>query len=340
MEHKHAVKIIFIVLRLSYLQAQLPIEVRIRNEAGDLKLSDDVHQLCIEPNDNEVISVATEALTLGEVNITVEATIKNSDNCASVSEGEGFKDALVKPLRVKAEGVPVEKVESDFKCFGDGEEAFSLSPLETPKDMVEDSERAWVYLTGDIMGPALENVGNLVRLPTGCGEQNMVGLVPNIYLLQYLEGTGQKNEELEEKAKEYMRIGYKRQAKYNHANGAYSIWGDKGDKDGSSWLTAFVVKSFSEAAQYIDVDRKSLQKSVDWLMRGQLENGCFTKRGYVYSSFLKGGGRDSSLTPFIGEFQPQENLFSSSDSAYFVSDFTSASRLLSKIGHKSQLREV
>ena len=168
----------------------------------------------------------------------------------------------------------------------------------------------------------------------------MVGLVPNIYLLQYLEGTGQKNEELEEKAKEYMRIGYKRQAKYNHANGAYSIWGDKGDKDGSSWLTAFVVKSFSEAAQYIDVDRKSLQKSVDWLMRGQLENGCFPKRGYVYSSFLKGGGRDSSLTPFIGEFQPQENLFSLSESIYFSSDFTSTSRLLSKIGNKSQLREV
>ena len=28
-----------------------------------------------------------------------------------------------------------------------------------------------------------------------------------------------------------------------------------GDKDGSSWLTAFVVKSFSEAAQYIYVSR-------------------------------------------------------------------------------------
>ena len=149
-----------------------------------------------------------------------------------------------------------------------------------------------------------------VRMPTGCGEQNMIGLVPNIYLLNYLNGTNQKNEELERKAKEYMKIGYKRQANYRHQSGAYSVWGEKGGvkKEGSSWLTAFVVKSFSEAAQYIEVDRKSLQKSVDWLMRGQLENGCFPKRGYVYSSFLKGGGRDSSLTPFIGEFQPQENL--------------------------------
>ena len=39
-------------------------------------------------------------------------------------------------------------------------------------------------------------------MPTGCGEQNMIGLVPNIYLLNYLNGTNQKNKELERKAKE------------------------------------------------------------------------------------------------------------------------------------------
>jgi len=149
------------------------------------------------------------------------------------------------------------------------------------------------------MAPALENVGNVVRMPTGCGEQNMVGLVPNIYLLQYLDSTGQSEPELEEKAKKFMEIGYRRQQKYKHDNGAYSIWGDKGDKDGSSWLTAFVVKSFSQAAQYIDISSEDVQRSVDWLMKGQLENGCFRKRGYVHSSYLKGGGSDSTLTPFI-----------------------------------------
>merc|ERR1719509_634481 len=30
-----------------------------------------------------------------------------------------------------------------------------------------------------------------------------------------------------------------------------------------------------------------------------MENGCFPKRGYVHSSYLKGGGSDASLTPFI-----------------------------------------
>jgi uncharacterized protein YfaS (alpha-2-macroglobulin family) len=84
----------------------------------------------------------------------------------------------------------------------------------------------------------------------------MVGLVPNIYLLQYLNRTNQEEHELERKANEFMEMGYNRQQKYNHPNGAYGIWGDKGDRDGSTWLTAFVVKSFIEASQYIQVNTK------------------------------------------------------------------------------------
>ena len=42
-----------------------------------------------------------------------------------------------------------------------------LEKLELPSNMVEGSERAWVHVTGDIMAPALQNVGNLVNMPTG-----------------------------------------------------------------------------------------------------------------------------------------------------------------------------
>jgi len=284
----------------NYVDVELPMKVKLITAEDEAQSEKSEFDICLGPKDNTVITLKTTALKLGEVNITVEAKITNGiENCKNVDEGEGFTDALVKPLRVKPEGVEIEKVESDFKCIESGNQKFEMSTLEVPKNAVSDSERAWVYVTGDIMAPALENVGNLVRLPTGCGEQNMVGLVPNIYLLQYLDGTKQKEPELEKKAKEFMYIGYNRQQKYNHPNGAYSIWGDKGDKDGSTWLTAFVVKSFSEAAQYIDVDESLVQRSVNWLMDGQMENGCFRKRGYVHSSYLKGGASDDSLTPFV-----------------------------------------
>lgn len=148
------------------------------------------------------------------------------------------------------------------------------------------------------MAPALQNIGNLVNLPTGCGEQNMVGLVPNIFLLQYLDATKQEEPELERKAKEYMQVGYDRQHKYKHPSGGYSIWGPT-DKNASTWLTAFVVKSFSEASEFIDVDQRDVEDSVDFLMSLQKENGCFQSSGYVYSSSLKGGSSDESLTPFV-----------------------------------------
>jgi len=284
----------------NYVDVELPMTVKLITSEEEVQSEKSEFEICLGPKDNTVLTLKTQALKLGELNITVEARITNGiTNCKDVVQGEGFTDALVRQLRVKPEGVEIEKVESDFKCFESGKEKFEMSTLEVPKDVVSDSERAWVYVTGDIMAPALENVGNLVRLPTGCGEQNMVGLVPNIYLLQYLEGTKQSEPELEKKAKEFMEIGYNRQQKYNHPNGAYSIWGDKGDKDGSTWLTAFVVKSFSEAAPYIVVDTALVQRSVNWLMEGQMENGCFRKRGYVHSSYLKGGASDDSLTPFV-----------------------------------------
>jgi len=284
----------------NYISVELPVKVTIITSEDEIRVDKENMELCIGPKDNKVLSLKSSALKLGEVDVKVEAKIDNAiKNCKSVEEGNGYADTLVKQLRVKPEGIPVEKVESDIKCFESGKETFKLSKLEVPDNAVSESERAWVYVTGDIMAPALENVGNLVRLPTGCGEQNMVGLVPNIYLLQYLDHTNQKEPEIEKKAKEYMEIGYNRQQKYRHPNGAYSIWGDRGDKDGSTWLTAFVVKSFSEASEYIDVDKQLVQNSVNWLLKGQMENGCFRKRGYVHSSYLKGGGSDDSLTPFV-----------------------------------------
>ena len=227
---------------------------------------------------------------LDAVNITVEATVGRVAGCRSKADLKaGTTDALVKPLKVKPEGVPVEVVESEYKCLKRGSKRIKMRKLSLPLNTVADSGRAWVHLTGDLMAPSLDNLGNLVKQPTGCGEQNMIGLVPNIYLLNYLKGTNQKNEELEKKAKEYMKIGYDRQANYHHQNGAYSAWGDKrgSKKEGSSWLTAFVVRSFSEAAEYISVESRVVQKSINWLMESQQESGCFKKIGYVSSSSLR-----------------------------------------------------
>ena len=80
----------------------------------------------------------------------------------------GTVDALVKPLKVKPEGVPVEKVQSEFKCYkkkkNNKKKLIKMQKLVLPANIVADSERAWVQVTGDLMAPSLNNLGNLVRI--------------------------------------------------------------------------------------------------------------------------------------------------------------------------------
>ena len=57
------------------------------------------------------------------------------------------------------------------------------------------------------MGPAMNNLENLVQLPTGCGEQNMIRFAPLVSVTKYLRETAQLNSKVSELAKEYLKIG-------------------------------------------------------------------------------------------------------------------------------------
>ncbi|XP_026569028.1 alpha-2-macroglobulin-like [Pseudonaja textilis] len=167
-----------------------------------------------------------------------------------------------------------------------GEPASEEVFLTMPEAVVQDSGRAIVSVIGDIMGAALENIDQLLQMPFGCGEQNMVKFVPNIVVLQYLEETNQVTPELRNQAIEHMKSGYQRQLLYKHDDGLE--------------LTAFVAKAFGQAKCYIYVDERHIQNAVDWLRKHQLSSGCFESVGRLFNNALKGGVDDDlSLTAYI-----------------------------------------
>lgn len=53
----------------------------------------------------------------------------------------------------------------------------------------------------------MQNLQNLLRMPYGCGEQNMARFAPNIYVLDYLNETQQLTAELKSKAILYLNTG-------------------------------------------------------------------------------------------------------------------------------------
>ena len=276
----------------------LPMKLSLR-ESDEFKVDASSQAVCVPASSNEIKSFVIKASELNEVNVTVEAKITDeaSVECDGLAgEAEGFTDVLQKPVQVKPEGFPVEIVSSSFQCKEEGEVASQpLKEMVLPEDLVEDSERAWVMVTGDIMAPALSNLDKLLKLPTGCGEQNMMGMAPNVYLMEYLSGTGKKDVDIERKAKENMRTGYNREnSKFRHSDGSYSVWGPGTSKEGSMWLTSFVLKVFSQASKFITVDSSMLKQSKDWVLRHQMRTGCFPNKGFAVHSQIKGS--DASLT--------------------------------------------
>jgi len=57
------------------------------------------------------------------------------------------------------------------------------------------------------MGPALGGLDQLLQLPTGCGEQNMLRFAPNIYVLEYLSNTDQLTSSVRDKAIAFLHTG-------------------------------------------------------------------------------------------------------------------------------------
>ena len=89
-------------------------------------------------------------------------------------------------------------------------------------------------LTGDLMGPTVSGLDRLLRMPTGCGEQTMIGLAPDVFVSSYLKVTGQLTGEVSDKALKFMESGYQRELTYQHKDGSFSAFGDN-DDSGSMW---------------------------------------------------------------------------------------------------------
>lgn len=125
-------------------------------------------------------------------------------------------------------------------------------------------------------------------MPCGCGEQNMLNFVPNIVILDYLTNVKRLTPTIEAKAKKYMEIGYQRELTYKHENGSYSAFG-KSDSSGSTWLTAFVAKSFHQASKYILIDENIIKHALDFLKKVQAKDGSFPEVGYICHKDMQGG---------------------------------------------------
>ncbi|XP_045146451.1 alpha-2-macroglobulin-like protein 1 [Echinops telfairi] len=264
--------------------------------------ADSKASICLCADEAKIYHWNITAAKLGYINFTISTEILDSRVPCGNQKGfvpkKGRSDTLIKPVLVKPEGVLVEKTHSSLLCPKGKVVSESIS-LELPADVVPDSTKAYVTVLGDIMGTALQNLDNLVQMPSGCGEQNMVMFAPIIYVLQYLEKAGLLTEEIKSRAVGFLEKGYQTELTYKHSNGSYSAFGEK-DGNGNTWLTAFVTKCFGQAREFIFIDDKNIQEALKWMAGNQLPSGCYANVGKLLHTSMKGGVDDEiSLTAYI-----------------------------------------
>ncbi|NXJ41881.1 A2ML1 protein, partial [Ciconia maguari] len=271
--------------------------------------------ICLCPDSAKTFFWDVKATKLGKVNFTVTAEVMEQEDVCTESTAvvpeSGGKDTVVKHLLVKAEGLLEEKTHTSLLC-PKGTSASETITFTMPENVVLGSERAHISFLGDILGTALDNIDGLLQMSSGCGEQNMVHFAPNVFITRYLQETGQLTPEIKQKATGYLESGYQRQLLYKHTDGSYSAFGE-GSEPGNTWLTALVLKTFSQARDFIHIDEQNIEDAASALIKSQTPSGCFKSVGKLFNNGLMGGveeglGLSSAIiTALIHSGMPQSD---------------------------------
>ncbi|KAI7800535.1 putative alpha-2-macroglobulin-like protein 1 [Triplophysa rosa] len=292
---------------LNYLSKCFKVKVTLgsSNEFSVLPCKDCNYTRCVCAGETKTFEWIIKASVLGKVSVAVRADGVETHSCGMEGREEEVTgperphfDTVVQLFLVEADGVQQIITQNELICLT-GNRVNTTVSLKLPEVVVKDSAKCFVTVLGDLISHALKNIADLLRMPYGCGEQNMLNFAPNIYILQYLESSGQLTPEILARAKTFLETGYQTQLKHKHYDGSYSAFGNS-DSSGHTWLTAYVMKIFGGAKKYVFVDETNIDQAKNWLAQRQQKNGCFKTVGVLYHNEMKGGVSDDvTLTAYI-----------------------------------------
>ena len=291
-----------------FLQADLPYSA-IRGEELTLKIAlynylDTPQDLVVEvePADwFELLGSSSTTVTVagndvGSAEFRVRPKSVGTQLLKVTARSGQAADAVIKSMIVEPEGVARETVENVVLPAGSSR----TLALPLPQGaVVPDSARAYVALTGSLLAQTINGLDQLLQMPFGCGEQNMILFAPDAFILGYLKQTEQLKPEIQAKAELLLMTGYQRELTYRRDDGSFSAFGQQ-DPEGSLFLTAFVLKTFARAKDLMFVDPDVLGRAAAWIGSHQKADGSFESVGFVHHQEMLGGlsGADA-MTAYV-----------------------------------------
>nr|XP_035139768.2 complement C3 [Callithrix jacchus] len=227
-----------------------------------------------------------------------------------------ISDGVKKSLKVVPEGIRMNKTVAvrtlDPERLGnEGVQKEDVPPADLSDQVPDTESETRILLQGTPVAQMTEDaidadrLKHLIVTPSGCGEQNMIGMTPTVIAVHYLDQTEQWEKfglEKRQGAVELIKKGYAQQLAFKQPSSAYAAFLNRPP---STWLTAYVVKVFSLAVNLIAIDSQVLCGAVKWLiLEKQKPDGVFQEDGPVIHQEMIGGFRntqekDMALTAFV-----------------------------------------
>ncbi|RMX57629.1 hypothetical protein pdam_00015728 [Pocillopora damicornis] len=292
-----------------------------------------VLNLNVKENDAGSVTFPIIPIKLGKVSIKVIATAEILDDGLFLGEiiGPTAFDTVVRSILVVPEGVerrithsflldpqgvlrdeapgkvntsaPSTGIKHD-RVVNNGMQVDSVF-LKVPSRAIPGSLKAVLSLTGNLIGPVVTTLitgglESLLHMPMGCGEQTMIFLAPNVYVMQYLLETRQVTANIESKAYRMIQSGYQRALNYRRKDRSFSAFGEH--RPGSTWLTAFVARVLCAAQKFdgVEIDQALICDSISWLLENQRQDGAFPEvKDIIHKSMMGGTHGDVAMTAFV-----------------------------------------
>uniref|UniRef100_A0A8C9F6M0 Complement C3 n=1 Tax=Pavo cristatus TaxID=9049 RepID=A0A8C9F6M0_PAVCR len=255
----------------------------------------------LEPQSSHAVPFIIVPLQLGQHDVEVKAAVWDS----FVSDGVKKKLRVVGGGRIWGRPPP-----SWPLCPTDGVQEVKVKAANL-SDIVPNTEsETKVSIQGNPVSILVEKaidgtkLKHLIVTPSGCGEQNMIGMTPTVIAVHYLDSTMQWETfgiQRRAEAIELIKKGYTQQLAFRKDDGSFAAFNNR---PSSTWLTAYVAKVFAMAINMVDIKPEVVCGAIKWLtLEKQKPDGLFQEDAPVIHKEMVGGYHGAepsvSLTAFV-----------------------------------------
>ena len=184
------------------------------------------------------------------------------------ADGTALSDAVARPVWVTEAGqLKTQAVSGTLKANETTRVAITI-----PEGAVPGSTSLMLKVFPSKLASALDGLEGSLKAPHGCFEQTSSTTYPNVLVWNYLQRTGKKNPAAEERARSFVALGYQRLLTFEVPGGGFEWFGRA---PANQVLTAYGLMEFKDMSRVYPIDEKLIQRTQDFLVSKQQNDGSW-----------------------------------------------------------------